>query len=1087
MLRIYYGTDWRSCDQAALNELCAAAARQHGGQILIVPEQYSFEAEQRLCQQGGDSISRYAEVLSFTRLATRASAVCGGIVTPVLDQGGRVMAMSRAVDLVLPRLKFYARSAAKADFLQQMLQAVDEFKSYGIDAAALRNAAARLTGNVAVKAEELALLLEGYDAVCAQGAIDPRDRLRRLRDHVRQGYGRGQTLYVQGFAGFTAVELEILGAYLCADVEVTVCLCCDDLFEGLPVFDANRKTARSLLQLADRCGARAVQKQITPSKQEEFCRTALRLFDGSVQADTNDSLILRTCNGVHAEAQLLCAEILAQLCGGCRYRDITVACADYALMRPILEAELARYGIPADFSGKKSVLQTPELGAVLSALDAAAGRMDREDVLDYLKSGFTCLEDDDIDRLENYAITWDLLANRWAGPWTMHPRGFGETMTPEDRAALDALNASRDAAVEPLLQLRSGLRRAKNVGEQVVLLSDFLEDAGFSTQLRHRAQRQQQDGDLQGLQMTQQLYGTLMQALEQLYALQADAVRAPEEFVRLLRVLLNQYDVGAIPARLDCVMVGDAMELQHHHARLLYVCGCADGCFPAFSSGGSLLNESERVALRAAGLELAPDEHDQMDRSLIGSYILLCSAQKRLHLSCGAPTPAYLFTRAQALYPNSVQPQPALPAWHYSRELLGLHLAQQGTVEDAPASVQAYAQQLLQAGDYDFGCLSRQTVKGLYGQELFLSASRIDRYAACRFSYFMQYGLKARERKIASFDAPIYGTFVHYVLEQTGRQVMEEGGFRAVAPERLDEIAMGWMHEFLQRELDPAVLASERFSYLLQRNFDEVRQVAAEMGAELRASSFEPVAFELRFERGGAMPPVEIRGRQATAQISGAVDRVDLFAQGGHTFVRIVDYKTGRKDFDYTDILEKMGLQMLIYLFALQQNGAGCFGSALHPAGVLYVPARVELIAEPQKPTDTELEQHRAKKVCRKGLLLDDDLLLQAMEPCGEANPRYLPYKQTKNGRSGDLMDLQQLRMLRDYVFGALAEMVDEIAGGSVQPNPYSRGPGRGACMYCSYRDACHLELCDSAPRSLQATSAKEFWQRLEQKEVHHG
>ena len=223
MLQIYYGTDWRSCDSAALDVLCQAVRRRCGEQILIVPEQYSFEAERELCRRGGDSVSRYAEVLSFTRLATRACSVCGGVVTPVLDQGGRVMAMSQAVDQVLSRLKFYARSAARADFLEQMLQAVDEFKCYGVDAATLRGAAGQLEGSVAVKVEELALLLESYESVCARGKLDPRDRLRRLRDHIRQGgYGKEQTLYVQGFAGFTAIELEILGSYLQIGVDVTV-------------------------------------------------------------------------------------------------------------------------------------------------------------------------------------------------------------------------------------------------------------------------------------------------------------------------------------------------------------------------------------------------------------------------------------------------------------------------------------------------------------------------------------------------------------------------------------------------------------------------------------------------------------------------------------------------------------------------------------------------------------------------------------------------------------------------------------------------------------------------------------------------
>ena len=55
----------------------------------IVPEQYSHETERALCARGGDTISRYAEVLSFTRLAARVFSVCGGVCEEYLDENGR--------------------------------------------------------------------------------------------------------------------------------------------------------------------------------------------------------------------------------------------------------------------------------------------------------------------------------------------------------------------------------------------------------------------------------------------------------------------------------------------------------------------------------------------------------------------------------------------------------------------------------------------------------------------------------------------------------------------------------------------------------------------------------------------------------------------------------------------------------------------------------------------------------------------------------------------------------------------------------------------------------------------------------------
>ena len=57
---------------------------------------------------------------------------------------------------------------------------------------------------------------------------------------------------------------------------------------------------------------------------------------------------------------------------------------------------------------------------------------------------------------------------------------------------------------------------------------------------------------------------------------------------------------------------------------------------------------------------------------------------------------------------------------------------------------------------------------------------------------------------------------------------------------------------------------------------------------------------------------------------------------------------------------------------------------------------------------------------------------------------------------------------------------------GGVQPNPYTRG-STGSCTYCPYASVCHLDLCKHEARTLRATSAKEFWARLAQKEAQHG
>jgi ATP-dependent helicase/nuclease subunit B len=83
------------------------------------------------------------------------------------------------------------------------------------------------------------------------------------------------------------------------------------------------------------------------------------------------------------------------------------------------------------------------------------------------------------------------------------------------------------------------------------------------------------------------------------------------------------------------------------------------------------------------------------------------------------------------------------------------------------------------------GRLSAETVREMYGERLRLSASRVDLFSSCRFSYFLQYGLKAKPRKKAAFDPPEMGTFMHFVLEKVAGEVMESGGFKNFSKQQI--------------------------------------------------------------------------------------------------------------------------------------------------------------------------------------------------------------------------------------------------------------------------------------------------------------
>ena len=185
MLKLLLGRSGSGKTRAMLETMAASAGKRP--QILIVPEQHSHDMERALCAIGGNSVSLGAEVLSFTRLASRVFSVCGGLAAPALDGGGRLLLLRMALGSVTDQLKVYQRPSRKPAFLSGLLSTVDELKTCRIAPEQLWNAGTESGGEEGEKLTDLSLIYGAYEALTARQGADPRDRLTRLAEALRSG------------------------------------------------------------------------------------------------------------------------------------------------------------------------------------------------------------------------------------------------------------------------------------------------------------------------------------------------------------------------------------------------------------------------------------------------------------------------------------------------------------------------------------------------------------------------------------------------------------------------------------------------------------------------------------------------------------------------------------------------------------------------------------------------------------------------------------------------------------------------------------------------------------------------------------
>ena len=1119
-MRIWTGRAGSGKTTAILQEIAARCEAGEGRQILLVPELNSHRMERRLAEATGNHGARTAEVLTFSRLADRVFSEVGGLAQQMLTPAGQLLTLQEAARRVQGGLSAWQGLADKPELLQEALRLVDECKTCAVAPETLFAAAeACEDGALAAKLGDLAQLLTAYERLCDESLPDPRDRLTHLRDRLGECHVLdGATVYLDGFLGFTPQELAVVDAMLAAGVPLAAAVTCDPAYPD--IFVTGCKTVKTLTRMAKRHNQTVGQIDLGASRIARPAGLAALEAESLLPVrtphpDAAAGVRLYAAASPFDECEHAAAYIRRKVRDeGARYRDFVVCARDIEPYSGFLAMAMARYDVPVFLAEKPDLLSRPPMALVTGALAAVQNYFKYEDLFGCLKTGLTSLTRDEVDQLENYVLTWNIRGGAWEHDWTEHPDGYGLALDDRARAQLAALNELRARAIAPFSALREALMGEPPASDCVRALYAFLLAVDAPGRMSARAAAHEAAGRLQLADEYRQLWEILVSAMEQFAWVCGGTPLTAERFAQLFRLVLGEYDVGTIPVSLDRVTCGNIERACLENAKYVVLLGVNDGLIPKTPSPTSLLSDMDRdkldglgVELKAYGAERLLMEQETLYRALACPTDELLLIWHLTDASGGETRPSYFVGTVRELLPG------APFAAHQTETVRDRLQAERPAVElacaylsgDRTAAVRAAYQyyqddeRVLDAAAQKRGrgpLVSPHTIDGLYGKHLNLTASRVDTFYSCRFAFFMQYGLKARPRRVARFDALETGTFIHYVLEHALDALGKQAGGAAAADEpAVRRACRAAVRQYVQEELGGLETKTARFRYLFGRLTHTVEQILDNVIEELRVSDFAPIDYEVDFSRGGDLPPVECTEGDLTVALSGKVDRVDGYIKNGRLYLRVMDYKSGKKSFSLSDIWYGLNMQLIIYLYALQQEGLDRYRQRLEaelneivPAGVLYVPVRDELPDAPRDIDEDALRDLRDKALRRSGLLSDDMELLEAMEHGLEGDGRFIPVSiKVKKGEDepslaakSAVADLAKFGRLARYTHEKLLEMGRELRAGSVTADPCKKDKNSSYCDWCEFRAACRFdETAGDKARWLKHLSDEDFWQQV--------
>ncbi|MCM1175300.1 MAG: helicase-exonuclease AddAB subunit AddB [Blautia sp.] len=1150
-LQFYFGGSGAGKSRK-LHEDIIAASRQAPKRnfLLIVPDQFTMQTQMDLVLEHPNRGIMNIDVLSFGRLTHRILEEVGYEDMPVLDDTGKSLILRKIAEQEQQKLSVIGKHLHKIGYIHEVKSAISEFMQYGIGTKELSQLAeyARKRGALYYKLKDLQVLYESFLSYIQEKFITTEETLDRLREALpKSEIIRDCVIAFDGFTGFTPIQYRVIQELMRLTSKVIVTITIDTAENPYQpdgeqkLFHLSKKTVADLRRLGEEAGVPMLPAVLCNGAADEalpapepagYGQTAGRLprfadnpelahlerylFRYPVkpyEAET-ERIHLMEASTPKEEVRQTCIEIYRLLGkdAGLHYRDIAVVTGSMETYGNDIEEEFARFGIPVYMDQTRGILFNPFTEYIRSALQIVLQDFSREAVFHYLRTGLCGFEREDIDRLENYIRRFGIRGrNRWESLF-IYKEEEGEAGV----ARLAFYNEMREKLMEQLAPL---LRPCRTADELVRALYAFLVKNELQQKLARFEAGFKKEGDLARAKEYGQIYGLVIDLLDQIEGLLKEEPMAFQEFAEILDSGFAEITVGTIPQNVDRIVVGDIERTRLKQVKALFFLGINDGSIPKGTGGGGIISDIDREFLQESGWELAPTPRQQMYIQRLYLYLNMTKPSERLYLSYAkvgsdgkSMRPAYLIDTMQKLFPSLVIQSPELLPMEeqlshgadgilFFTDLLREYAA--GRLEDEEERklftfFQSYDQnpgwrarimRLVDTAFYYYreSPLSRQVTKALYGTVLHNSVSRLEKYAACAYAHFLQYGLSLKERGEYGFEDVDMGNVFHGVLE--------------LFADKLEERHYTWF-DFPQEEgekmLDEAIEAyavgyggtvlysSARNQYLLKRIRRILSRTIRTLQIQLKKGSFLPEHFEMSFSMLEDLDAVNIAlSGQEKMKLRGRIDRIDACEEEDTVYVKVIDYKSGSRKFDLAALYYGLQLQLVVYMnAAVEIEQKKHPGKKIVPAAMLYYHIADPVIEDGQALTPEQLNRKILQELKTTGLVNSDDKAVRLLDGEFTGKSDILPIERKKDGSFSaysSVISDEDMTVISNYVNHKIKELGTGILQGNISVNPCEQN-GNSSCTYCAYRSICgyDTEIAGYEMRQLENLPPEEAVRRME-------
>ncbi|WP_461467545.1 PD-(D/E)XK nuclease family protein [Parvimonas micra] len=1098
-------------------ELCFEEAKREDKKpiYILVPEKFTYEMEKRLSEKLEDEKNIdpnfRIRVVSFSTLSKIVFTNVGGLKERRLTTSARSLLTFKAMDIVSKDLITFKSDDFKMGFVNNIMDMIIEFKQNDFSVTDVFSLKENVKNeSLKFKMQDLYNIYKSYENLIDKKYSDTEDTLNIFAEKLDDFESiKGATIFVDEYMDFTPAQYLVIEKLIYFSKNIYFSLLTDfkNLHSKMNMFLRSNSTILNIKNICEKYNI-PLFENISLSNESYYNSEDLSFLEKNIgtfspkpySKDSENIRILKSKN-IYDEVSFVAEEISKLVkTKGYRYNDITLCMRSLDEYSYILERVFDDYNIDYFLDEKISIMENPIIILILSILDMKDKKYSYDSVFRYLKSGLTGIPDEDIFLLENYVIANGIKGNRWFDEsWNKSIVHSVEEESDDEK--LVKINEIKNMVITPIKNLHAKLKGRNTVKDICKYLYEFTLEIGLFDRINNLVMNFQNEGNLYKAKEYSQVWGSFTAVLDEMVEFMGEEKIAYSKFINLIKTELENIELGIVPPSKDEVFITTVDRMKKPSTKIAFVLGVNDGNFPKNIVDNDLISENEKESLKTLGFNFSNNNLLKTTDEQFLSYKTFSIAKEKLYITFPISdlegksllvsrfvkkikfifenlevesidylkdfsiTDIFETFSKERLYQILVSNIEALNSNKLSendkfnfREIIDFLIED----EDYKYKIEILKDKL----NYKKGTENIKDYTSFLYESGNVSISKLENFMRCPFSYFINYGLRAKEREVYDFSPADYGTYCHKIFDDF---------FKGVFENNIDWNTID--REFIQREVEKLTKKmSEKSNFILEsspkykyfstithKNIVESIEIMAE---QVRRGNFIPTSFETEFGDESIKPITYTLKNGKEIKLVGKIDRIDVFKGENFDFLRIIDYKSSKRDIDLNKVYAGLQLQLFVYMNAILSSNKERY----KPAGLFYSDFNTNLVgfetySKMLDMNDESFHSEKLKKNKLTGFVIKDMELLKNLDRTLDAdnlNSEILPIKLKSKGQEIGASTLglttDEFDIVNEFVLNKTKDICEEIYSGNIDIRPF-RYKNKKPCDYCKYKSICRFDI----------------------------